>query len=273
MLLVVLGLPWAGPDLHAVPPPRLDLGHAVALDGLLLGEDGPTAPESGPLAADPDGLPGFAMVPIPVEAGDAEVLAHYPDNQHLRSPFGPGVTVACEGLMQWLAPRGDGTRWHSGLDLVPAARKARGHLLFSPGDGFVLRVADGHPQWGSYLVAVYRQGRHLYLTGWLHLEPGSHHHLKPKLPRRVAAGEAIARVGSSGAARGAHLHLDVIRLREPEAPEDLSAPLWKGRDWSEFVHPAEVIEDLPRSVYRNRARPSAGRMTITRLREPPTGPG
>lgn len=210
------------------------------------------------------------MRPISLEEVARSALDHYPDNEVLRNPFGTGTALACEGLMQWLAPRGDGSRWHSGLDLVPRSGRASGRKLYAPGDGIVVKRSDWHRQWGAHLLVVFRKGEKLYLTGWFHLKRGSHRHLPVADPAngvsgRIEKGDLLGRVGNTGHARGAHLHLDVVELPAVVPPARLPRHLWNGRDWSEFVHPADVIEGLPRAVYRNRTRPDHGVMTWTRL--------
>lgn len=215
---------------------------------------------------DDEPLPPGVMHPIAPEDPSVRALDLYPDNKTLVNPFGGGVRTACEGLMQWLAPRGNGSRWHSGIDLVPLRGRASGRKLFSPGDGFVLKRVDGHPQWGSYLIIAYRKGEAVYLTGWFHLRWGSHRHLQPRNRAlghtgAIKQGQLLGRVGSTGYARGAHLHLDAIRLRGVPTPANLPTTLWSGRDWSEFLHPADIISGLPRRVYRGRRRPRSGLMT------------
>jgi murein DD-endopeptidase MepM/ murein hydrolase activator NlpD len=208
------------------------------------------------------GLPREAMAPIGSPTSKALALKLYPDNAELVNPFGRHRSLSCEGLMQWLAPRSRG-RWHSGIDLVPARGRARGAKLYAPGDGYVLRRRDWHPAWGSYLVAVFRKGDDLYMMGFFHLRARSHNHLVERSATKgvtglITKGQYLGRVGRTGAARGAHLHLDVVHLRNIVAPAELPPVLWTGREWSEFVHPADVIDGLPRAVYRGRARPSQG---------------
>lgn len=164
--------------------------------------------------------------------------------------------------MQWLAPRSHG-RWHSGVDLVPTRGRARGAKLYAPGTGFVLRRRNWHPAWGSYLIAVFRKGDDLYMMGLFHLRARSHDHLVERNIEKgvtglITQGQFLGRVGRTGAARGAHLHLDVIHLRNIVSPDELPRVLWTGREWSEFVHPADVIDGLPRATYRDRSRPEQG---------------
>jgi murein DD-endopeptidase MepM/ murein hydrolase activator NlpD len=164
--------------------------------------------------------------------------------------------------MQWLAPRSGG-RWHSGLDLVPHKGRADGAKLYAPGNGIILRRRDWHPAWGSYLIAVFRKGSKLYLTGFFHLKRASHHVVEERnsdagITGLVTQGQLIGRVGRTGAARGAHLHIDVVELAEVLAPDLLPRLLWSGRTWTEFVNPADVIQGLPVAIYRGRQRPESG---------------
>lgn len=207
-------------------------------------------------------IPEDAMRPIAPEKAPVAPIQLYPDNATLTNPFGSGVELASQGLMQWLAPRSGG-RWHSGLDLVPAKGRADGAKLYAPGDGFILRRRDWHPAWGSYLIAVFRKGQKLYLTGYFHLRRRSHHVVEERdmekgVTGAVTQGQFIGRVGRTGAARGAHLHIDVVEIQDIRPPDLLSRLLWSGRTWSEIVHPGQVIEGLPVATYHNRQRPDSG---------------
>jgi murein DD-endopeptidase MepM/ murein hydrolase activator NlpD len=207
-------------------------------------------------------LPKDAMRPISPSEVSTRAIDLYPDNKELLNPFGRGVEVVSQGLMQWLAPRSGG-RWHSGLDLVPHKGRANGAKLYAPGNGIVLRRRDWHPAWGSYLIAVFRQGEKLYLTGFFHLKRRSHHMVKERNIEKgvtglITRGQFIGRVGHTGAARGAHLHVDVVELKDIRPPDLLSRLLWSGRTWSEFVNPAKVFQGLPVAVYHGRQRPNSG---------------
>lgn len=204
-------------------------------------------------------VPSEAMHPV---STDAAILDLYPENQALVNPFGRDVSVVSEGLMRWLAPRA-GRRWHSGLDLVPEDGPAYGRKIYAPGDGFILRRRDWHPAWGAYLIAVFRTEGRVYLTGFFHLQRGSHKGVQEREAGRgingfVSRGQLLGRVGRTGAARGAHLHVDVVELTEVMHPDDLPRILWSGRDWSEFVNPADVFQGLPRAVWPGRQRPPSG---------------
>lgn len=248
--------------LHSHSGPHLSGPHV--LDDLSLSDELDRAQDERLQLSIPDdlSLPEDAMRPIPPETPGKRAIDEYPDNQELTNPFGNGVELASEGLMQWLAPRSGG-RWHSGLDLVPASGKAEGAKLYAPGDGFILRRRDWHPAWGSYLIAVFRKGEKLYLTGFFHLRRQSHHVVEERnsedgVTGAVTQGQFIGRVGHTGAARGAHLHIDVVELLDIRVPDLLPRLLWSGRTWQEFVNPADVIQGLPVAIYHGRQRPESG---------------
>ncbi len=226
--------------------------------------------EPTPIALAPFSLPAETVPPVAAPS----LLTLYPENSRLVSPFGRGVALASQGLMEWLAPRAKG-RWHSGLDLVPVRGRTRGRKLYAPGNGFLLKKKDWHPGWGSFLFAVFRKGDELFLMSFFHLQARSHSHLQERdmargISGQLTQGQFLGRVGKTGAARGAHLHMDVIRVNEIVGPDEISRQVWRNRDWSQFVHPATVLDGLPWATFKDRDRPQSG--SVARAHHPACSP-
>ena len=112
-----------------------------------------------------------------------------------RSPVRLLRPVRGQPLGDRYGPRGD--RFHAGLDL-PAPR---GWNVRAAGFGRV-RFTGWLPGWGNTVTLRHRFGLR---TLYAHLS-----RITVRRGERVAAGERIGLVGSSGAATGPHLHFEVI---------------------------------------------------------------
>ena len=108
-------------------------------------------------------------------------------------------------------PKGIGGRVHKGVDVGGRL----GDPLFAA-DGGTVRVADhGNRSWGLHIVIQHEQGKTLY------------GHLDTTLVRngdRVAKGDKIGTIGSSGRSSGPHLHFEVSdasnRVIDPDSVVD-----------------------------------------------------
>jgi murein DD-endopeptidase MepM/ murein hydrolase activator NlpD len=124
----------------------------------------------------------------------------------LELPVRPGVVTSFFGLRE--DPFDGRERYHLGLDLEAEPGQvvlaARGGRVLSAGwaGGHGLRVEVAH---GGDLVTSYS-----HLSEVL-VEPG----------QDVAAGQVLARAGSTGRSTGPHLHFEVWREGEPEDPLEL----------------------------------------------------
>ncbi|MEX6632046.1 M23/M56 family metallopeptidase [Hyphococcus lacteus] len=112
--------------------------------------------------------------------------------------------------------------YHEGVDI----RAKRGTPVLAAGDGKVIDATDlyrGGKSWGKVVVIDHGHG---LVTRYAHLDS-----YKINKGDRVAAGDVIANVGSTGNATGPHLHFEVIengtnvdpsRVIIPDAPRPLS---------------------------------------------------
>ena len=137
------------------------------------------------------------------------------------------------------------TSWHSGIDLGADKR------LYGGADGGpVLAVADGVVQ-NSYFnssrgwVIILDHGRG-FLTLYQHL-------LRKGLPVGVTvrAGQEIARMGSTGASSGNHLHFEIIIGGKREDPLPHLLNMRKGEQGMEKVY--KTMAEVPK-WYRNAAQ-------------------
>ncbi len=93
---------------------------------------------------------------------------------------------------------------HRGVDIVASGGSSKGKVIVAAASGTVTK-ATYHSSWGYYVMIDHGNGlQTLYahcLKGSLMVRPG----------QRVSAGQAIARVGSTGNSSGYHLHFEVWR--------------------------------------------------------------
>ena len=103
------------------------------------------------------------------------------------------------------APRGGGTRLHSGLDVAAPI----GTPIIAPADGHVV-FAGYHTAYG-YLVVIdhgYGISTKYAHTSRMLVDAGD----------RVQRGDLIARVGNTGRSTGPHLHFEVLKDGVPKNP-------------------------------------------------------
>jgi murein DD-endopeptidase MepM/ murein hydrolase activator NlpD len=155
------------------------------------------------------------------EAAQAVQVSAYPDAYAKWEPLATRIVrraghavTSCASSGGWVFPLGDapyvlsagfgecGAHWsscHTGQDLAAPM----GTPVLAAGDGTVTFAG-----WdGAYGNAVHVLHGNGISTWYAHL---SRIHIT--LPRRVAAGEVIGRVGSTGNSTGPHLHLEVRQL-------------------------------------------------------------
>ncbi|MBA8992183.1 MULTISPECIES: M23 family metallopeptidase [Curtobacterium] len=118
----------------------------------------------------------------------------------VRWPF-PGPVPQSSGFGYRIAPCATCSTAHQGLDLTPGA----GTPIGAVADG-VVRVSGRHSEFGQYVIIDHQVGGQLVSTLYAHMIIGS----SPlRTGQRVAVGDRVGLVGSSGRSTGAHLHLEV----------------------------------------------------------------
>lgn len=125
------------------------------------------------------------------------------------SPLESGTITSAFGTRT--DPISGETSVHGGVDVSAVA----GTPLFAPCDG-VVRVAAWDARYGHYVVIGSGDAEVLYA------------HCSALLCREgdtVRAGEAVARVGSTGRSTGAHVHIELIRGGERVDPLPLLAQM------------------------------------------------
>lgn len=105
---------------------------------------------------------------------------------------------ACRSVSSPYGYRSGG--FHSGVDI--AGSGTNGMIIVAAKDGVVESVTSGSG-WGNYIVINHGGG---IKTGYAHCMSGS---ISVSSGQRVSAGQAIARVGSTGYSTGPHLHFEV----------------------------------------------------------------
>ena len=106
---------------------------------------------------------------------------------------------ACRSVSSPYGYRSGG--FHSGVDI--AGSNTRGMIIVAAKDGVVTSVTSGNSL-GNYIEISHGNG---LKTGYAHCLAGS---VSVSPGQRVSAGQAIARVGSTGNSTGPHLHFTVM---------------------------------------------------------------
>ena len=120
------------------------------------------------------------------------------------SPSSPSLTVAPlkGGVTAAFGYVGADKPFHHGVDI----KAPRWTKIVAPGDGVVVEATDlykDQPAWGKVVVIDHGDG---LVTRYAHL--GAYF---VKEGQTLAAGEAFAKVGSTGRSTGPHLHFEVIQ--------------------------------------------------------------
>lgn len=114
-------------------------------------------------------------------------------------------------------------RLHEGVDIAAPIGKP----VLAAADGFVMR--SGHsPTYGRYVELVHAEG---LTTLYAHL--GRIDARAVKRGAKIAAGEAIGRIGSSGTSTGPHVHFEIRKKNKP-----LNPTAFMGREFA-------TAEELP----------------------------
>ncbi len=145
----------------------------------------------------------LAVAPKPPE----EALPETPVEGRITSEFGSIRVIS-----------GESTPPHNGVDV----KAPRGTAVRAAGDGKVIDATKrykGQTAWGNVVVIDHGHG---LITRYAHLDSYT-----VKKGDRVAAGEAIGAVGSTGKATGPHLHFEVIQdgANIDPAPVIVSEPM------------------------------------------------
>jgi len=106
---------------------------------------------------------------------------------------------SCHTITSYYGWRGSG--YHSGIDISSSG--ARGKLVVASKSGIV-ESAGWYSSYGNQIVINHGNG---IKTRYAHLLDGS---ISVSVGEHVSAGQAIARVGSTGRATGPHLHFEII---------------------------------------------------------------
>ena len=106
----------------------------------------------------------------------------------------------CRTISSYYGYRSRG--FHNGVDIIGPG--ARGKIIVAAKDGVVESVSYSRTGHGNYIIINHGGG---IKTGYAHCLEGS---MSVSPGQRVSAGQAIARVGSTGTSTGPHLHFEVF---------------------------------------------------------------
>lgn len=158
---------------------------------------------------------------LPVDEADLDRL---PPAVEWRLPVGDPLRRpapdAPRGSYRLLRNVRSGPGRHDGADL---GNGAAGDSVAAAADGVV--VHTGHDRgsgYGEVVVLAHRTPEALVYSVYAHLQPGS---TRVRPGERVASGDLLGRVGSSGRTTTPHLHFEIRRPRDPAARWELAAVL------------------------------------------------
>ncbi|MFV0374273.1 SH3 domain-containing protein [Microbacterium sp.] len=109
-------------------------------------------------------------------------------------------------VTSWYGPRcmplPGGPTSHSGVDLGARA----GEPIFAVAAGVVTETVDGSDRVNGKIAIRHEVGGETFVTKYVHMWSATTH---VKVGQKVAAGQRISQVGTSGSSTGNHLHLEV----------------------------------------------------------------
>jgi murein DD-endopeptidase MepM/ murein hydrolase activator NlpD len=142
-------------------------------------------------------------------AATARTFVNNP-NSPIQWPFVHGVPLR-DGFGYRTAPCSGCTTYHEGLDMDPGA----GAPIQAIADGVVREVGNPSGSFGVYAIIDHIiDGQHVSSV-YAHMEYGS---LALAVGQPVTVGQAVGRVGSTGASTGAHLHVEIHIEGKPVDP-------------------------------------------------------
>ncbi|MCU1577171.1 MAG: hypothetical protein JWP70_1875 [Leifsonia sp.] len=144
-----------------------------------------------------------------VYAATARTFVNNP-NSPIQWPFVHGVPLR-DGFGYRIAPCAGCTAYHQGLDMDPGA----GAPIQAIADGVVREVGNPSGTFGVYAIIDHTIDGQRVSSVYAHMESGS---LALAVGQPVTVGQAVGRVGSTGASTGAHLHLEIHLAGTPVDP-------------------------------------------------------
>lgn len=191
-------------------------GAAIATPSLPAAEPTPTAP------------PAVSVAPEPVQPEPLLIMGEPVPGHGVNSPFGLR-------RMPWESHG----RLHEGVDIAAPIGKP----VLAAAEGFVMRSGNSS-SYGRFVEIVHAEG---LTTLYAHLGKIDPSAAKPGA--KIAAGQAIGKIGSSGTSTGPHVHFEIRKKNKPLNPvafmgrEFASAdelPLKTAARYSKRVRVAEV---------------------------------
>ncbi|MFN9576184.1 MAG: M23 family metallopeptidase [Gemmatimonadota bacterium] len=193
-----------------------ELERYAGLPGRGEGEGGPAATPPDAASAAGDAVDGTGTFLGTLRRRFGAVAGAVTDRVSLMRGTPSGVPVAdarTSSTFGWRVNHfsGEGAEWHAGLDFpAPAGTPVR-----ATADGIVETVATV----GGYGLAVTVRNRGDYTTIYGHLQRAT-----VVAGARVARGDVVGHVGSSGRSTGPHVHYEVRRHGQPVNPRRIPSP-------------------------------------------------
>lgn len=193
-----------------------ELERYAGLPGRAEGEGGPPATPPDVSSAAGDAVDGAGTFLGALRRRFAAVAGAVTDRVSLVRGTPSGVPVADARTSSTFGWRvnpfsGEGAEWHAGLDFpAPVGTPVR-----ATADGIVQTVATV----GGYGLAVTVRNRGDYTTIYGHLQRAT-----VVAGARVARGDVVGHVGSSGRSTGPHVHYEVRRNGQPVNPRRIPLP-------------------------------------------------